>query len=901
MKLTFTLYQRSLYDLSQEISWAEHKRKPYIIRDPANSDELLYLSEGEYNKLVRVVLSTESKLDVVATPRDTPISVNRKFPGSKESTESPFLLGLRFSRDFIFNLQPGWILKESMIEFDRNIKSFFPAYYKSILSWLGHKSSKTNSKLVRIVGQDMETIFKTRGINQVIKRLQVSAIAVMQYLAGTPLNSTQELGLRVKLIHGLPAFLPANLRFLIRTKNITYVRTLLSLLHSYKAFKGKYGEPDLSSITSPRFHFKKDGSDGQMNIPGFSVLEKHSKSLPFNLDIFDSFHELDKYARTFWKIYNKGNIPCKFGIDVETPPLSLTAGTNHRISFVGNAIDALAHMMIGRKGLLLSYIQAVKGEWGPNHFNKPNKFEGLDQFVNLMSNNASFIVKFWQKEGVDIKERIKSLKLGRLAIKLEAAGKIRVFAISDYWTQWICHPLQEQMFLVLKSLSTDATFDQLGAVNSFMNKPHSFIASYDLKSATDLIPQQIYVAALGPWMGPESAQAWVNMLVNRDYHFKEKVYRYTRGQPMGTISSWSGLAIVHHFLVHVAASRINKSSFDDYLVLGDDIVIGDKNVALSYTQVCKDYGITIGFAKSFVSNDGFFQFASQDILGNTNISPISLKEVLSISERDKLDTYSSGITSLGNKCEFASRLIGKGFLDPTNPLSTLRAVMTPKAWKMVAKDLSKGILPHRTQDFLLTMLSSTRFVENNTFSVSQLMAVMYGDINCLTKIKSYGSKEQSEFISELWENINSNVTTKLNSLMSNVSSAQVSNLGGWCVDSHFYSTIINFERSKFLTSLMKLRKEFIAINKVVKADLANNRIVELCELHDRYVNIDFIRINEINKLLSELEALRLEILVFSKVVKLSPTLTSKVPPRVKSFLSLRSYLDRNGKNISFRV
>jgi hypothetical protein len=81
MKFTNILNQRSLYDLSKDISWAEHKRKGYIIRDPANSDELLYLTESEYNKLIRVMLSNETSLDVISTPRDSPISISMKFPG----------------------------------------------------------------------------------------------------------------------------------------------------------------------------------------------------------------------------------------------------------------------------------------------------------------------------------------------------------------------------------------------------------------------------------------------------------------------------------------------------------------------------------------------------------------------------------------------------------------------------------------------------------------------------------------------------------------------------------------------------------------------------------------------------------------------------------------------------
>jgi len=902
MKASLYLNQRSLFELSRDISWAEHNKKGYIIRDPANSDELLYLSESDYNKLIRVMLSNNTSIDVIATPRDTPISVSRRFPGAdKASTESPFKMGQRFSRDFMFNLLPGWILKESMITFNRNIKSFFPSYYKTILSWMGHKSSRANSKLVRVIGLHLETIEKTRGINQLILYLKISSIAVMQYLAGTPLSSTEELGQRVKLINGLPAFLPSQIRYLIRSRNIVYIRALTSVLHSYKAIVGKYGEPNLDSISAPRFHLPKDGSRNQMIFPGFDELTK-VKSLPFSLDIFDSFEELEAYAPSFWDEYNISNIKCKFNIDVEEPPMTLTVGPNHKVSFIGSGLDALAHFHKGQNKLLFSFIKTVQQEWyQPELGIKESwRFDGLPEVVVLMEHLSKQLEKFWLKEKISLSDQLPTLSLGKLAIKLEAAGKIRVFAISDYWTQWVCRPIQESMFSVLRTIPSDATFDQLKSVQDFMSRPHSYIASYDLKSATDLIPQQLYTKVLAPFMGTNTAEAWVNMLVNRDYNFKGVAYRYTRGQPMGTISSWSGLAIIHHFLVYLSACRVEKEHFRDYIVLGDDIVIGDEEVAQSYVQVCEDYGITIGFAKSFTSNIGFFQFASQDILGNTNISPISLKEVLSISLRDRLNTYSSGITSLGNKCEFVSRLIGKGFVDPSNPLSLVRAIVPFATWKVLAKDLSKGILPARIQDFLLSMLSSTRWVENNTFSVSQIMAILYGDIFALTKAKSYSPLMQSEFISELWSLSNEIVTDKLNRAMVSVSKGSVTNLTGWCIDNHFYSTIVNFERAKFMTSIMKLRKAYSVINKQVQADITHNRIVTLIEM-DAYLNIEYFHITEINRILAEIEALRIEIDVFNDTINSLSSTSQKVPPRVSAFLSLRSYLEKTENPMSLVV
>lgn len=55
---------------------------------------------------------------------------------------------------------------------------------------------------------------------------------------------------------------------------------------------------------------------------------------------------------------------------------------------------------------------------------------------------------------------IPDLFLGRLALKEEAAGKVRVFAITDCITQSLMKPLSDRIFSYLKKLPMDGTFEQ---------------------------------------------------------------------------------------------------------------------------------------------------------------------------------------------------------------------------------------------------------------------------------------------------------------------------------------------------------------------------------------------------------------------------------------------------------
>jgi len=81
------------------------------------------------------------------------------------------------------------------------------------------------------------------------------------------------------------------------------------------------------------------------------------------------------------------------------------------------------------------------------------------------------------------------LKTGKLSLKKEAAGKVRVFAIVDAWTQSLLKPLHTSLFEILSHIPQDGTFNQLKPVLSLMeNKDLTKFYSFDLSPATDRLP-----------------------------------------------------------------------------------------------------------------------------------------------------------------------------------------------------------------------------------------------------------------------------------------------------------------------------------------------------------------------------------------------------------------------------
>jgi hypothetical protein len=90
---------------------------------------------------------------------------------------------------------------------------------------------------------------------------------------------------------------------------------------------------------------------------------------------------------------------------------------------------------------------------------------------------------------------------------------------------------------------------------------------------------------------------------------------------MGAYSSFGMLALTHHVIVKCAALKLRIKSFEDYCVLGDDIVIYNDKVALEYQAIMKLLGLTINPHKSVISKD-FAEFAKVLIGTECNYTPV---------------------------------------------------------------------------------------------------------------------------------------------------------------------------------------------------------------------------------------------------------------------------------------
>jgi len=225
--------------------------------------------------------------------------------------------------------------------------------------------------------------------------------------------------------------------------------------------------------------------------------------------------------------------------------------------------------------------------------------------------------------------------LGKIGVKEEAAGKVRLFAMVPSWFQILLEPIHSMIFKILRFIHQDGTFNQMGPLRDHTKYSSAF--SLDLTAATDRLPLSIQVAILGELIGPDLAKAWGRLLTEIDYLLSNTFYgvrevlKYSVGQPMGALSSWAMLALTHHFLVQVAAwlSGVTPVGvwFKDYAILGDDLVIFNRVVADKYRWIISQIGMEIGLHKSVLSRKrSVLEFAKRIFMDGHDVSAIPLKE-----------------------------------------------------------------------------------------------------------------------------------------------------------------------------------------------------------------------------------------------------------------------------------
>jgi len=519
---------------------------------------------------------------------------------------------------------------------------------------LGGSMSPNWVRLCCLYLKKLNLLHKHGGLPMVVKYLKVASVIIQQVCGGYKLPCLNGLGMRIsRSKSGLPRFIPAYQRRLIMKGNQRAIRFWLTLISIFRDLHF-LGELKLGTITNP------------------STASTDCKEIGSHVKFFTDL---------FWKNHD--------GL------LSLQQSAAFQMLTSGPQVQT-------EEGEFNSHPNSVLRSL--NAFLLPMNKELLSALITIMTLTGNIKLKsFWDrlvKVGWD--KLIYPLRrplnryLGKLSVKEEAAGKVRVFAMVDPWTQWALRPLHDDIFKVLKRIPMDGTFNQMRPLTRV---PWGEVPlySFDLSAATDRLPIWLQTKILSEVFGSEFASAWQTLLVSRDWITPKKTLhsnfivkkeypktiRYEVGQPMGALSSWGMLAITHHYIVQYSAwvSGVcpKYELFDQYAILGDDFVIWNKTVAQKYLKIMKRLGLEINLAKSIVSPHGkALEFAKRTFVNGLDVSPIPFKEQSSAHRNVSL---AINFQSRHNLSDLGLlRFLGYGYkVDPTknnSVVTTLKLAMS---------------------------------------------------------------------------------------------------------------------------------------------------------------------------------------------------------------------------------
>jgi len=256
----------------------------------------------------------------------------------------------------------------------------------------------------------------------------------------------------------------------------------------------------------------------------------------------------------------------------------------------------------------------------------------------------------------------KSLITGKLSLASERAGKTRLFAIGDYWSQNSLQPLHDWLMKILSRLSTDGTYNQGKAFERILSKRVRFMVSYDISKFTCRVPLRLQTIMLSYYTSHDLAQCWEGIVGNREFRAPNgEMVSWVVGQPLGLLSSWATCTLLHHHLVWFASFRHfnDYRPFKGYQILGDDIVIWHKGVAKAYACLLDELGIEINMTKSKLYNgkkskQPIFEFAKRLGVNNHEISGIPF-DLLMISSKSIYNYVDLVLYLVESKLLLASR------------------------------------------------------------------------------------------------------------------------------------------------------------------------------------------------------------------------------------------------------
>lgn len=511
---------------------------------------------------------------------------------------------------------PKNIIRGKLIRLEGDFKSLSSLIstfgWKFVILSLGNiKKATSRIRLYHKFGQYLLVMNKRHGSTYVVKYLKACNLAVSKFLASQPLSSLRELEPDLPLPRlsksGLPAIIGTRDRRSLADNSVKVIRLWLTLFSLYRVIIIP-AQAKLNTITDPYSGSQETLKDIEdwMQLNAAVVLQHFMSGL--RVKVQESFSMGESASPTNSKSW----------VGMLT---DLSLLKNQPLLF--QSLCFIMERTCSKELVSIAYnlSKLVPSPHSPSFSLLPKK----DNFSELFYDSSFEIINL--------------IGLGQLKQKAEPAGKMRVFAMVDSWTQTVLLPMHTYLTELLKRVPNDGTSSHNAAFDRVRERSLIYKCSYgyDLSSATDRLPLSIQTAIVSSMFGEKFSKHWANLLVGRTYVLLSKAgnqfFQYAVGQPMGARSSFTLLGLTHHMLVQYAALMISGGSFikweTRYEIVGDDIIIFDKELAETYLIIMNAIGVPINLSKSVVSeNKPVAEFVKRVSVNGKDVSPFSWKQFI---------------------------------------------------------------------------------------------------------------------------------------------------------------------------------------------------------------------------------------------------------------------------------
>jgi hypothetical protein len=423
----------------------------------------------------------------------------------------------------------------------------------------------------------MDIIRKTRGEVGLIDWCKSVRLALLHSLSGEfPSKIVAGIPLTKE---GIPKIIGISKEELMN--NSTLLRLLLTILYSTRALHaGK--KPNIHPISDP---------SSVTDIP-----------------------DLSEYVVDFWR--SLGYRPSR-----EVLPRGIRFKKYHMTTKAGPNGQAVWTSMVDLKLVLTNsrLVECLKVIGGPKLAKILSTFESLD--LSLLPKTL------FPSEGTTLR---------RLSWFPDKESKTRVIAILDFWSQTALRPFHDYLFRVLRKIPQDCTFNQ----GSFLDKVKGWDKFYsiDLTAATDRFPIKVISLVLKGLLPDYFVTAWEYIMIGIPFDFQGNKVSYSVGNPMGAYSSWNSFTVAHHYIIYWCCRKLKMDwRTSKYVILGDDVLIGDHNLAIMYKEIIHLLGVEISSIKTHESSK-LLEFAKRLILNGIEVTPFPISSLCETSKRSYLLT-----------------------------------------------------------------------------------------------------------------------------------------------------------------------------------------------------------------------------------------------------------------------